>query len=85
MVFAFVPAPRQICNAGTATAPLQRTKLVNGDKYMARIQLCTATRVKLNQLCTQTAKTHAILSSHRDSFPAKARGLCPDASSSNAY
>jgi hypothetical protein len=30
-------------------------------------------------------KNHAVLSSHRDSFPAKVPGLCPDASSSNAY
>jgi len=67
------------------TAPLQRDKFVTGDKYMARIQPCTATLVKLNQLCIWTAKTHAILSLHRDNLSAKVPGLCPDASSSNAY
>jgi hypothetical protein len=61
------------------------TKFVTGDKYMARNQLCTATLVMLNQLCTWTAKTHAIPSLHRDSFLAKVPGLCPDAASGNAY
>ena len=45
----------------------------------------TAKHVILGHLCTRTAKTHAILSLHRDSFVAKVPGLCPDASSSNAY
>ena len=40
------------------------------------MQLCTATRVKLNQLCTWTAKTHAIPSLHRDNFKAKVPGFC---------
>ena len=30
-------------------------------------------------------KNRAVLSSHRDSFVAKVPGLCPDASSSNAF
>ena len=41
------------------------------------MQLCTATRLKLNQLCTRTAKTHAIPSLHRDNFKAKVQGFCP--------
>jgi hypothetical protein len=44
---------------------------------MARNQLCTATRVMFNQLCTWTAKTRAVPSLHRDSFLAKVLGLCP--------
>ena len=56
---------------GDKSVPLQRIKLVTEDKYMARIQHCTATRVMLNQPCTWTAKIHAILSSHRDNFSAK--------------
>jgi len=48
-------------------------------------QHCTAKRVKLSGFCTRTAKTHAILSLHRDNFVAKVPGPNPDASSSNAY
>ena len=51
---------------------------------MARNQLCTATLVMLNQLCTWTAKTRAIPSLHRDSFLAKVPGLCPVLASGNA-
>ena len=43
---------------------------------MARIQICTATRIMFNQLCTWTAKTHAVPSLHRDSFLAKVPGPC---------
>jgi hypothetical protein len=52
---------------------------------MARNQLCTATLVMLNQLCTWTAKTRAIPSLHRDSFLAKVPGLVPGATSGNTY
>ena len=50
---------------------------------MARIQLCTATHVMLNQICTWTAKTRAIPSLHRDNFPAKVPGPCPVLASGN--
>jgi len=48
-------------------------------------QHCTAKRLKISRFCTRTAKTHAILSLHRDNLVAKEPGPCPDASSSNAY
>jgi hypothetical protein len=41
---------------------------------MTRNQLCTATHVMLNQLCTWTAKTRAIPSLHLDSLVAKETG-----------
>jgi hypothetical protein len=44
---------------------------------MARIQLCTATRVMLTKPCTWTAKTRAVPSLHRDSFLAKVPRPCP--------
>ena len=56
---------------------------VHRDKFPVTYQLCTATRVKLNQLCTWTAKTRAIPSLHRDSFLAKVPGLCPVLASGN--
>ena len=34
---------------------------------------------------SRVGKNRAVLSSHRDSLLAKVPGLCPDASSSNAY
>jgi hypothetical protein len=62
---------------------VHRIKFVTGDKYLARIQLYNATLIILNQLCTWTAKTHAIPSLHRDSFSAKVPGPCPVLSSGN--
>jgi len=51
---------------------------------MARIQLCTATRVMLNRLCTWNAKTRAIPSLHHDNIQAKVPGLCPALALGNA-
>jgi hypothetical protein len=53
------------------------------DSLPATYQLCTATLVMLNKICTITAKTRAIPSLHRDSFLAKVQGPCPVLASGN--
>jgi hypothetical protein len=53
------------------------------DNLSATYQLCTATLVMLNTICTRTAKTRAIPSLHRDSFLAKVPGFCPVLASGN--
>ena len=50
----------------------------------ASAQICTATLIMLNKVCTWTAKTRAIPSLHRDSFSAKVPGPCPVLASGNA-
>jgi hypothetical protein len=68
-------APRQFVPRHCASARLHT--FCNRDNLPATYQLCTATRVMLNKICTRTAKTRAIPSLHRDSFLAKVPGLCP--------
>jgi len=53
------------------------------DNLQATYQLCTATLVMLNRICTRTAKTRAIPFLHRDNFSAKVPGPCPVLSSGN--
>jgi hypothetical protein len=74
-------APRQFVPRHCASANLPDSS--NRDNFPATYQICTATHVMLNQLCTLTAKTHAIPSLHRDSFAAKVPGLCPVLASGN--
>ena len=74
-------APRQFLPRHCASAHLQTC--CYRDNLSATYQLCTATRVMLNQLCTWTAKTRAIPSLHRDNFPAKEPRLCPVLASGN--
>ena len=69
----------------TATAPGLISIILHLDKYFITYKPYTATLPELKKLCTMTAKTRAILSLHRDYFPAKVPGPCPDASSSNTY
>jgi hypothetical protein len=53
------------------------------DNLLATYQLCTATLILLNKICTRTAKTRAIPSLHRDNFLAKVPGPCPVLASGN--
>jgi hypothetical protein len=66
-------ASRQLLTRYCASAHLPAS--CNRDNLPATYQICTATRVMLNQLCTLTAKIRAIPSLHRDSFLAKVPGL----------
>ena len=85
-VFAFVPALKTNFQW---YVPRPRhwlfTSILHRDKFLATYQLCTATLVMLNLLCTWTAKTRAIPSLHRDNFLAKVPEQWPAASSGNAY
>ena len=65
-------APRQLLPRHCASAHLQT--FCNRDNFSATYQLCTATLVMLNKICTWTAKTRAIPSLHRDNFSAKEPG-----------
>jgi len=67
----------------TATAPVSVSNILHRDKYPSVYQACTATLPVFNKPYTMMAKTRAILSLHRDYFPAKVPVPCPDASSSN--
>ena len=71
--------------ACTATAPVLVSNILHRDKFPSVYQTCTATLPALNKPCTMMAKTRAILSLHRDYFPAKVPGPWPDASSSNVF
>ena len=75
-------APRQLVPRHCTSAHLPT--FYYRDKFPAIYQLCTATLVMLNIICTQTAKTRAIPSLHRDNFLAKVPGPCPVLASGNA-
>jgi hypothetical protein len=77
--------PRQICNYSYRDRASAHIKFRNRGLIRNSNQTCTATLVMLNQICTWTAKTHAISSLHRDSYAAKVPGLCPVLASGNAY
>jgi hypothetical protein len=74
-------APRQLVPRHCASVHL-RTFCYH-DSFSATYQICTATRVMLNKICTRTAKTRAIPSLHRDNFSTKEPGLCPVLTSGN--
>ena len=74
-------APRQFAPRHCASDHLSTIRY--RDNLPPTYQLCTATRVLLNKICTMTAKTRAIPSLHRDYFSAKEPGLCPVLSSGN--
>ena len=66
-------APRQLVPRHCSSAHLQT--FCYRDNFSATHQLCTATRVMLNKICTWTAKTRAI-----PSLPAGRQGLHRDPS-----
>ena len=70
-------APRQLVPRHCTSAYLPT--FCYRDNLLATYQICTATLVMLNKICTWTAKTRAIPSLHRDNFLVKASGPCPDA------
>jgi len=74
-------APRQIVPRHCASA--HRPTYPNRDSFSVTYQTCTATLVRLNKICTWTAKTRAIPSLHRDSFTAKVPGRNPVLASGN--
>jgi hypothetical protein len=74
-------APIKLVPRRCASAHLQA--FCYRDNLSVTYQLCTATLVMLNKICTRTAKTRAIPSLHRDSFLAKVPGPCPVLASGN--
>ena len=65
------------------TAQVLLRKKQYRDNFTITLKVCTTTRVMLSQLCTWTAKTHAIPSLHRDSLPVKVPGSCSALTSGN--